>query len=195
MPRKTRLSDLQLVVLAHAARREDGHVLPLPATIHSDERTANEIAKLIRSNLVAEAPAMFAAQRWRGEGEEAVGLVLTGAGRTAIGVADPADSVASLATDGDGQTVSGREDAGQGRAPAAPAPGPARRSSKRDHVVALLTRPDGASVAEVCEETGWLPHSARAFLTGLRKQGHTLARERTDGVTRYSVVERGDAQG
>ena len=71
----------------------------------------------------------------------------------------------------------------------------APKVSKTELVLALLRREEGATLVEITTATGWLPHSARAFLTGLRKQGHTLARERTDGVTRYSVVERGDAQG
>jgi hypothetical protein len=31
------------------------------------------------------------------------------------------------------------------------------------------------------EATGWLPHTTRAALTGLRKRGYVIARERIDG--------------
>jgi Protein of unknown function (DUF3489) len=52
----------------------------------------------------------------------------------------------------------------------------------------LLLRPKGASLAEIIEATGWLPHSARAFMTGLRKKGHLLVREcRTNGETAWRI--------
>jgi len=35
--------------------------------------------------------------------------------------------------------------------------------------------------------TGWLPHTTRAALTGLRKKGHAIARDRVEGVTRYAI--------
>ena len=38
--------------------------------------------------------------------------------------------------------------------------------------------------------TGWQEHSIRAALTGLRKTGHTIARERDDGsATYYRIAE------
>ncbi len=52
----------------------------------------------------------------------------------------------------------------------------------------LLSRPKGATLAEVMEATGWLPHSARAFMTGLRKKGYALVREcRTSGETSWRI--------
>lgn len=52
----------------------------------------------------------------------------------------------------------------------------------------LLSRPKGASLAEIIEPTGWLPHSARAFMTGLRKKGLELVREcRTSGETAWRI--------
>jgi hypothetical protein len=63
------------------------------------------------------------------------------------------------------------------------------RQTKRDTVVKLLRRPKGASVADLQKATGWQPHSIRAALTGLRKRGHEIAREKDDsGVTRYRIT-------
>ena len=45
----------------------------------------------------------------------------------------------------------------------------ARAGSKRDKVIGMLRRPNGASVAELIAATGWLPHTTRAALSGLRK--------------------------
>lgn len=49
--------------------------------------------------------------------------------------------------------------------------------TKSDKVIALLGRAKGASLDEICEASNWQPHSARTFMTGLRKKGFELARE------------------
>jgi hypothetical protein len=67
--------------------------------------------------------------------------------------------------------------------PAAP------RSTKSDAVVKLLSRPKGATLAEISTATAWQPHSARAFLTGLRKKGRGLAKDqRRNGDTYYRLT-------
>ncbi len=53
---------------------------------------------------------------------------------------------------------------------------PARRAPKRSAIVALMQRPGGASIADLVDATGWLPHTTRAALTGLRKKGIAVAR-------------------
>lgn len=58
---------------------------------------------------------------------------------------------------------------------------------KIDTVVALLRREQGATLAELTEATGWLAHTARAALTGLRKKGHVLEKGKRAGVTCYHV--------
>ena len=57
--------------------------------------------------------------------------------------------------------------------------------TKTDKVIALLDRAKGATLDEICEATNWQPHSARAFLTGLRKKGFAIAREqrREEGIS------------
>jgi hypothetical protein len=59
---------------------------------------------------------------------------------------------------------------------------------KKDRVIALLRRDGGATLTEITDETRWLPHSARAVLTGLRKKGYKIEKARADGVTRWSIV-------
>ena len=36
--------------------------------------------------------------------------------------------------------------------------------------------------------TGWLPHTTRAILTGLRKKGLQVEKLKVDGVTRYRIT-------
>lgn len=66
-----------------------------------------------------------------------------------------------------------------------PETGPA---SKKDRVIALLQHNGGTTLSEITQATGWLPHSARAVLTGLRKKGFTIAKVREAGVTRWSIT-------
>ena len=71
-------------------------------------------------------------------------------------------------------------------APAAPThPAPAGKTAA---ILTLMTRDGGASVAELIAVTGWLPHTLRAALTGLRKKGHAIDRGKVDGLTRYMII-------
>ncbi|MFG1303912.1 DUF3489 domain-containing protein [Xanthobacter autotrophicus] len=53
--------------------------------------------------------------------------------------------------------------------------------SKLGMVLALLEKPQGASLAKLVEVTGWLPHTTRAALTGLRKRGFAVVSEKAEG--------------
>lgn len=65
---------------------------------------------------------------------------------------------------------------------------PRTGSTKARTVHKLLSRPKGATLAEIIDSTGWLPHSARAFMTGLRRKGHDLVREcRTSSETSWRI--------
>jgi hypothetical protein len=71
-------------------------------------------------------------------------------------------------------------------------PPSAQRTTKQALLLELLRKPRGASLVELTSATGWLPHTARAALTGLRKRGQDVRRERVDGVSRYSVGTNGE---
>lgn len=64
-----------------------------------------------------------------------------------------------------------------------------KAGSKIANVIALLERAEGASLAELVEATGWLPHTTRAALTGLKKKGQTIAKDKRDGVTTYRIED------
>lgn len=63
----------------------------------------------------------------------------------------------------------------------------APKTSKTNKVIELLRRAGGASIAEIVEATAWLPHTTRAMLTGLRKKGFDIDKEKVEGTTRYSI--------
>jgi hypothetical protein len=65
-------------------------------------------------------------------------------------------------------------------AAAAPRPG-----SKLAKVIELLYRKEGVNVAELTSTTKWLPHTARAALTGLRKRGFHIERFHGEGKTSH----------
>ena len=74
--------------------------------------------------------------------------------------------------------------------PSATEAGPAR-VTKAGLVLDLLKREQGATLAELVEATGWLPHTTRAALTGLRKKGHAIEKTKRDDVTCYRLAEAG----
>jgi hypothetical protein len=45
------------------------------------------------------------------------------------------------------------------------------RVTKQDQIASLLLRDEGATLDQMVAATGWLPHTTRAALTGLRKKG------------------------
>jgi hypothetical protein len=53
----TMLTDAQLMILAAAANRDDGSILPLPRTLKLDRATADGVVSdLLKKKLVAERP-------------------------------------------------------------------------------------------------------------------------------------------
>jgi len=67
-------------------------------------------------------------------------------------------------------------------------PQPARPPFKRDLLAALLVRSEGATIAQMQEVTGWLPHTVRAALTGLRKRGYIVDHHKVDNVRIYRAA-------
>jgi hypothetical protein len=66
-----------------------------------------------------------------------------------------------------------------------------RAGSKQALVLSMLQRKVGTSLADLVSATGWLPHTTRAALTGLRKRGYVLERSRPEESkpSVYRVVE------
>ena len=66
----------------------------------------------------------------------------------------------------------------------------AREGTKAAKVLALLRRPDGATLKELMKATGWQSHSVRGFLSGVvgKKMGLKLESTKAeDGERSYSV--------
>ena len=66
-----------------------------------------------------------------------------------------------------------------------------RAESKQAEVLRLLRRPEGATVAQICEATGWQPHTVRGTFAGTLKKrlGLTIASNKAAGEARvYRVL-------
>jgi DNA-binding IclR family transcriptional regulator len=51
-----------------------------------------------------------------------------------------------------------------------------------------MQRKSGATLDQLVEATGWLPHTTRAALTGLRKKGYAIQKSKNpEGVTVYRL--------
>ena len=54
------------------------------------------------------------------------------------------------------------------------APRKPRAGTKQEAVLALLRRPEGATIAQIVEATQWQSHTVRGFLAGLKRKGITV---------------------
>ena len=170
-----KLTNIQHLLLTTAASRPGGSLLP-PCDLLGDlgEALRKSIRSLLRRGFAEEIEVATPERIWRTRGDQQIGLVITQTGRMIIGSeVTTAEISASLPTNDD----PGDDD-----------PQPV---STIDRVKALLRRSDGCALADIVSTTGWLPHTSRAALTGLRKKGHILISEKIEGVRRYRMT--GDA--
>jgi hypothetical protein len=173
MARTFKLDDLHLILLSTATQRNDGNLLPVAATIADQpDRIAKALPALLKHKLVREVVGLTTGLVWRTDGDERFALVINDAGRAAIGVSNSVEESTTPAIE--------LIEPVSTNAP--------RTGSKSAAVIALLQHEQGATLSEMVEATGWLPHTTRAALTGLRKKGHAIAKSKSGDVTCYSIV-------
>ena len=172
---KLTLTDTHLVILSTASARPDLSLMPLPECLgHRDDRIEAILDDVVRHKLVAEQTGVALDQTWRTIDDQRVGLVITPAGLRAIGVeTDEVPDAPEDEVDLETQDQAAIK--------------PTRTSSKQQRVIDMLSRDGGATLAEIVEATGWLKHSASAVLTGLRKKGHAITRDKRGEETCYYI--------
>lgn len=155
-----KLTDTQTIILSAGAQRPDNIALPLPKGL-AGAAAKMAVTKMIEHGWLQEVDANLrrAEPLWRETGDgHGTTLVVTEAGLLAIGI-EPVVVKAVVAI---------REHAA--KTPAAK-PSTQRAGTKQAQIIAMLQRPEGATVAELVEATGWLAHTARGVISGaLRKR-------------------------
>jgi Protein of unknown function (DUF3489) len=70
---------------------------------------------------------------------------------------------------------------------------PEPRMTKQEHVLTLLSRKNGASIAEIMTVTDWQQHSVRGFFAGTvkKKLGFDLQSSEAEGMDRRYRIEAG----
>jgi hypothetical protein len=185
------LTDAQLVMLRAAAQREN-RCLSAPDKIKG-AILAKVSGKLAKLGLVREVRAKAGMSVWgRDDAGQGYALKLMAAGLKAIAVDVGSEEPIATGKAARTQWLPNSD--------ATNAPGPdiigehckalrPRAGSKLARVIDLLQRSDGATILHLMETTGWLPHTTRAALTGLRKRGYAVVRERVDrGDSIYRIV-------
>ena len=180
-----KLTDAQLGMMSAAAQRND-RCLSVPATIKG-AALSKVSAKLAKLGLAREIEAKPGAPIWRrDDAGQGYALKLTAAGLKAIAV-DEGSPDAIEPGEAPQPQAKNRPSPDEGGHPARVAT--PRDGSKLALVIELLRRAEGATIPNLTEATGWLPHTTRAALTGLRKRGYAVIRERIgagDSVYRIS---------
>ncbi len=177
------LTDTQLVLLSAASQREDRGVVR-PETM--DVRVFTRATKaLLKACLVAESATVRKGPGEAGPGDGATQmLVITAAGLKAIGAEEPELAQPALGK----PRERFRKTSSRGTSDTATSPPLAddssttRPTTKRALIIAMLSRREGATLDDLIAATGWLPHTTRAALTGLRQKGLCLERSKSKGV-------------
>jgi hypothetical protein len=154
-----KLTDTQTIILSAGAQRPDNIALPLPKGL-AGAAAKMAVTKMIEHGWLQEVDANLRRGEplWRETGDgHGTTLVVTEAGLLAIGI-DPVVAKAVIAIHEHGAKT------------AAAKPPTQHAGTKQAQIIALLERPEGATIAEIVEATAWQAHSARGMISGVLKK-------------------------
>ena len=182
----------QLLVLSTAVQRSDHIILPLPAKIRVRGATQRKLlAALLTMKLVEEVTVGDAATAWRrDEAGQHIGLRLTAAGLAAAGDLQAGPPPAALDITKETAPTSSGDPPAADDTPASELL-PRRPTGKLGEVLRAISAETGATLAEITTFTGWLPHTARAAVTGLRQRGFAIHLAQHDGRKAYHLTAAG----
>lgn len=64
-----------------------------------------------------------------------------------------------------------------------------KKTSRKDEVIAMLKRANGATTVQIMERTGMLEHSARALISGIAKELTVDKSKSGDKPTVYKIAD------
>jgi hypothetical protein len=190
-----KLTDTQSIILSRAATRPDNLAMPLPEGL-AGAAAKMAVAKMIERGWLEEVDANLRRGEplWRETGDgHGTTLVATEAGLAAIGIEPVVATTMTNLRKAKLELASVSKEPTE-TSPDAEAPKPVaiRTGTKQAQIIALLQRPEGASIGEIVEATGWLPHSARGLISGglKKKLGLCITTVREDARGRVYQISR-----
>lgn len=148
-----KLTDTQSVILSRAAPRPGNLAMPLPEGLHG-AAAKKVVTMMIERGWLEEVDADLRKGEplWRETGDgHGVTLVATSSGLTAIGI-ESEDAAAEPTEE------------------AAPKAHTPREGTKQAMLIALLSRPEGATIDELAAATQWMGHTVRGAMSGALKK-------------------------
>ncbi len=209
MTTSIKLTDTQTTVLTQAGYRPDGNIEPLPPTLRGGAR-AKVIDGLTSRGLIVEQDGKHvltddgyaAVGRTRPAPEPEPETLDSYANNTVvaqygasqvlldeIGSEDPTDAEIEASNLVDPE-IEAAVSAIEAQAHAEAKPPRTRDNSKQAQVVAMLKRPEGATIPQVMAATGWQAHTVRGTFAGAfkKKLGLNLVSEKVQGGDRVYRV-------
>lgn len=167
------LSDTQAVILSAACARDDGLVFPVTAKIKGGA-IGNCLKSLLKRGLIEELPASDPDTVWRHDEERgSITLRATPLAYSALGITE--DEIPDTGASGDNPTPQKVQ----------------RRGSKQALLIEMLEAPEGATIQQVVDATGWQPHTVRGAIAGAlkKKLGLNVVSEKVEGRGRVYRIE------
>ena len=177
----TPLSETQSLILSRAAARPGNLALPLPDSLRGGA-AAKVVEALLAKGLVEEVEANIRRSEpiWRETGDgHGTTLLATEAGLAAVGIEPLVASAVASARKAKPSPQAERTPDGT----ATLKPVAIRAGTKQARIIAMLQRPEGATVAEMVEATSWQAHTVRGSISGAlkKKLGLPVAAEKVEG--------------
>ena len=149
------LSDTQAVILSAACARDDGLIFPITAKIKGGA-VGNVCKSLLKRGLIEEIQAVDLNTVWRHDEElGSITLRATSLAYSALGITESEEEVPVKAS-----RTSPKLERSKG--------------GKQGMLIEMLKRPEGATIQQVVDATGWLPHTVRGAIAGALKKKRGL---------------------